>query len=102
MQAEQQYQMLAPRQHNPRQDANLGEGLLLPQTSFISNLYPMTFANRLNANIYEYSFSLPSHIPDDSALYVTAVYSVKPVLIDVIGLIGMSGRVLWGDKLMLK
>lgn len=102
MQAEQQYQMLAPRQHNPQPQMNPITVLSLPKTSFMSNLYPMTFTNRLNANIYEYSFSLPSHIPDDSALYTTAAYSVKNILVDLIGLIGMSGRILWGTKPLLK
>ena len=47
--------------------------------------------------VYQYSFSLPEDIPQNSPLYNKAIFSLKrSILKDKIGYLAHSGQIIWG------
>lgn len=64
---------------------------------FFTNYYDISLDSK-TSRIYQYSFSLPPEIPQDSTLYNKAIYSIKrSMLKEKIGYLAHSGQIIWGN-----
>lgn len=71
--------------------------------SYKNNTKPKFFTNYFNididpkrSKIYQFAFTLPEEVPQDSSLYHESIKSIKKFLIKELGYLAHKGQMFWG------